>query len=329
VRGVRLALLLSLAACEDEVEPGSRELYELERLCFVPPADCTLLPSTDLSLEWAIVFDRFEFTRADLRHYWPGRRRRADALWWSTDAARDAPDRVDWPAFVDFHEAAELAQQRGMRLPTPREWLHVAVGRLGFQNPWGGAGREYFANTIVLQDGQDFSLQSPCNVGTFESGKSRPFGCYDLLGNVWEWVDGIVLGCDPPAFDRPSDELDDAHGTLSSIMGGAYDAGWRRTYEFDRAEKRQRFHARRVDKRTLSPSIGVRMCADAESYLWSMAPRWGEGSAARARVRAVGRHWAADALARSALKTLLARLRSQPGAAVALGWLEEGVLADR
>lgn len=326
--GARLALLPFFVACTHEAERGSRALHELERLAFVPPAVCTLWPSSDLSLAKPLVFDRFEFTRADLRHHWPERRSRADTTRWQTDLARDAPERSDWPAILDFYEAQELAALRGMRLPTPTEWLHVAVGRRDYQQPWGRSGREFFANTVVLQDGEDYSLKSPCSVGTFENGKSQPFGCYDLLGNAWEWVDGIVLGC-VPSDDPGADELDDLGGSMTCVMGGAYDSRWRPTYELDRALNQQRFHARRENKRTLGPSFGARMCADAEPYLWSQAPHWGSSSAARERVRAVGRRWAQeDALARAALRSLLAELRARPGVPLALAWLEEGVLAE-
>lgn len=328
MRGARLALLAPLAACARAAEPESRALLELERLAFVPPADCILWPNSDLSLAHAIVFDRFELTRADLRHYWPERRSRAEEIQWHTDAALDAPERADWPAAVDYHEARELATLRGMRLPTATEWLHVAVGRKEYQKPWGGSGREFFANTLVTQEGEDYSLKSPCSVGTFENGKSQPFGCYDLLGNAWEWVEGVVRGY-VPTSEPGADELDDLGGTMTCVMGGAYDTSWRPTFELDRSINRQRFHARREDKRTLGPSFGARMCADAEPYLWAMAARWGSGTEARARVRAVGRRWAKeDARARAELRTLLAELRVRPAAPLALAWLEEGVLAE-
>jgi hypothetical protein len=148
---------------------------------------------------------------------------------------------------------------------------------------------------------------------------------------VWEWVDGIVLGCTPSSEpnENEEDELDDLAGTMTSVMGGAFDTIWRPTYELDRSIKQQRFHARRIDKLTLGPSYGARMCADAEPYLAAMAERWGEGERARERVRAVGRRWARDdALARAALRTLLAELRSRAGAPDGLAWLEEGVLAE-
>lgn len=324
-------------------EPASRALHELERLAFVPPAACTLPgnPSQDLSLSRSIVIDRFEFTRADLRHYWPAREPRASLVedpatgkdWsWSVDVSPDSAEHADWPAALDFHEAAELAALRGMRLPTPAEWLHVAVGRREYQTtPWGGPGREFFANTVVRDPaGVDFSLKAPCNVGTYENGKSTPFGCYDLLGNVWEWVDGIVRGyAPPPVADSRYDELDDDLGTKTSVMGGAFDTAWRPTFQLDRSINQQRFHALPIDKLTLGPSFGARMCADAAPYLWSKASEWGTSSSARARVRAVGRRWAADDfLARAELPRLLSELRARSGAPPALAWLEEGVLAE-
>jgi len=327
VRAGWLALTLSWAACGARSEPATRALYELERLSFVRPGRCSLL-GTDLSLARALVFDRFELTRADLRHYRP-ERVQGDERAWQEDSAHDAPERGDWPAFLDFHGAEELARARGMRLPTPREWLYVAVGGRDYKSPWGGLGRQFFANTLVFDaEGVNFSVKQPCNVGSYENGKSEPFGCYDLLGNVWEWVDGLVLGYEAAARGDELDAyLDDDSGRVASVMGGAYDTVWRPTFEFDPAAGVQRFHARRLAKDDSGPSIGARMCADAEAYLLAKAGEWGADEASRARVVAVGRAWGRDDLARSHLKTMLSALRARPGAPAGLAWLEEGVLS--
>ena len=108
MRGARLALLASLAACTEDGEQESRPLHELEGLDFVPPAECFLWPSTDLSLTRAIVIDRFEFTRADLRHYWPDRPSRAQTIRWQTDPGLDSQPP---PA----KRAARLLRGRGAR----------------------------------------------------------------------------------------------------------------------------------------------------------------------------------------------------------------------
>jgi hypothetical protein len=335
-RPVRCFLMAaSLLACSPPPSPGSRELQELERLAFVPPARCLLVevsppPFADRSMDRAIVFDRFEFTRGDLAHYWPDREARARALAWQSDLARDAPERSDWPAMLDFHEARELAALRGMRLPTPREWTHVAVGRRDFAVPWGGRGAELWANTRDMAP-QSTTLRSPTPVGTFENGKSRPFACYDLLGNVWEWVDGVVPGIESSSDLDLADELDDALGSETCVMGGAFDSAQVSTWWLDSTNRRTlRFHARKIDKRTLSPSIGARMCADAEAYLLSHAARWGADGDARRRVRSVGGRWSEDALARAALGEILDRLLAEadPDALRPLGWLREGVVGS-
>ena len=315
--GVRLSPLLLLAGCSRSGEAGTRALHELERLAFIPPARYSLEsfpgPLSDCSLEKAIVFDQFEFTRGDLAYYWPDRQRLAYQLEWSESAAGSESERADWPAFLTFFEAEELAELRGMRLPRPMEWIHVAVGRRGFVVPWGGREGPLWANT------RELGLGSPWRVGTFENGRSRPFGCYDLLGNVWEWVDGIVPGYEP-AFEPDSFLEGDA-----SVLGGAFDTPSRATFRQDSG----RFHAKKEHKGTLSPSIGVRMCADAGPYLWRMAGSWGAGKGARERIRAVGSRWSQDALAREALCSLLAELRSRPLASQALDWLEEGARGER
>lgn len=321
MRLARLALLAGLAACgpaAGDAESASRALYELERLTFVPQGSA-FLPLTNLSLSRPLVFDRFELTRSDLRHYWPQRKTRADELVWPSDLVRDAPERADWPAVLDFDEASEIAALRGMRLPMPFEWLHVAIGPRLYSTPWGGAGREFYANTKVRQDEIDYSLNAPTHVGTYENGRSRPYGCYDLLGNVWEWVDGTAAGYYYFLNADQPDEPRNHGGSFASVMGGSYDSVWRQTYQG------QRFFARAEDKRTLSPSIGARMCADAETYLWEMAPRWGTDRGAQRRVAAVGREWGRDEVARAFLRFLLADLRARPGAPAALAWLEEGL----
>lgn len=308
-----------VAACARSEGDVPRALIELERLCFVGRAQCKL-DQHDLSLDRALVFDRFELTREEFAHYL-GARAAQGREDFRSEAALDGPGREDWPAFMNFHEAAEVARLRGMRLPTPGEWLHVAVGRRDFAKPWGGSGREYFANTLAVDaSGRDFSLGTPSRVGTYENGKSRPFGCYDLHGNVWEWVDGVVPGALVVSHDH--DPSDDELGLRASVLGGGYNSPPRATYEG------RRFFARTLEKGELAPWVGARMCADAETYLWEQAPAWGRGPEVRARVAAVGLAWVeADALAASELPGLLERLLARADAPEGLGWLLEGVRA--
>jgi hypothetical protein len=306
--------MLAGACAPGEAAAATRELYELERLAFVPPVPFKLVLGArndsdgDCSIKRAIVMDRFEFTRRDLRHYWGDRVRVADHVDWSEELAGYTEDRLDWPAYMSYYEAEELATRRGMRIPFAKEWIHVAVGRKRMRYPWGSkAGR--FANTI------DISVNRPVPVGTFENGRVDLFGCYDMLGNVWEWVADEVR-----SFRT---YFKDVFGEHTSVMGGGYESTLARVYLL--VGRNLAFNARRVRKGTLNPAYGARMCADAGPYLWKQAFRWGSGDEARRRVIGVARRWAEDSVARDALRSLLSELLERPGAPEGLFWLREGL----
>ncbi|HED64802.1 MAG TPA: hypothetical protein ENJ09_04515 [Planctomycetes bacterium] len=332
-RAFGAALIVSTLACAPRASERSRfdSVSELEGLAFVPAADFALepaiLPFADLSVPEPLVLDLFELTRGELhrlfREHAPGRRPLADTYDWKSEAGlrRDADD---WPAFLSWREAKEVAGWRGMRLPTAREWLHVAVGRRGLRHPW-GADQASLANT------EELGVGVPTPVGTFENGRSRPFGCYDMAGNVWEWVADAV-----PGFHDTKQDLAETNGELRgtgidgerrvSALGGAFDALGEPTYDTIPRQGYSSFffHARRLDPDSLGPSVGVRMCAPAKEYLWTHAGSWSSADDAPERVRAVARRWAADPTARAGLIALLEELQARPGAPEELGWLREG-----
>ncbi len=102
------------------------------------------------------------------------------------------PPEPDLPAVrLDLYDAAEAAAVFWGRLPRFDEWRHAVEGRAGFRFPWGDRFESLpamRANTLEL------GLVRRTRVGTFESGRdpSRPDACYDLFGNVEEWL------VDPP-----------------------------------------------------------------------------------------------------------------------------------
>lgn len=309
------------SGCGGESPAATRALVELERLSFVPAGPSRLEgfvgPGSDCSLEEAILFDRFEFTRGDWLHYDPAAARAASQrLGDGLLASLDASSR-DLPAFLSFDQAEALAARRGMRLPRAKEWIHVAVGRRSLVYPYGGLQpQQSWANTLELGFG------APTPVGTFESGKSRRFDCYDLLGNVWEWVADVVPGyADVPATERWQPLAGDR---LASAMGGGFDSRARRTF----GSFPLQFHAVLLDRGTVSPALGARMAATADDYLWAMAERWGDSAAARERVRAVGARWGATAGSKVVL-SFLEQLVARPGAPASLGWLVEGARGPR
>jgi len=318
--GLFLGLLLTTACGGDE--SISRELYELERLAFVPAARFKLVeytndPNADCSMKQSIVMDRFEFTLRDLLHY-------QDAIEDQEIAAKlearggeaelsEAPlgfadGLLDRPVHLNYYEASELAGLRGMRIPRAKEWIHVAVGRKRLRFPWGSR-LARFANT------KEIDLGRPVRVGTFENGRVEPFGCYDMLGNVWEWV-----ADEAPSFFPQFEVLE---GDITSVMGGAFDSSL--DWLYNSIDRSLCFHARTVRKDRLDPAYGARMCADAEAYLFEKAPLWGTGPEARSRVTAVARRWAEDFVARDVLQSILEELVEKPSAPEALLWLQKGL----
>ena len=77
---------------------------------------------------------------------------------------------------VAYQDAAAYALWAGKRLPTAEEWEAAARGAGRF--PWGDR---------VDKEAANLEGRSPEPVGRFEKDRS-PRGCFDMAGNVSEWV---------------------------------------------------------------------------------------------------------------------------------------------
>jgi gamma-glutamyl hercynylcysteine S-oxide synthase len=123
-----------------------------------------------------------------------------DSRWWSVEGWAwlqsaqvtqplywaDTPDRANHPVCgVNWYEADAYARFVGKRLPTEAEWEKAASWNpivLQRQTyPWGEAApNEHDCNC-------NHAVGHTTSVDAYPTGVS-PVGCYDMLGNVWEWT---------------------------------------------------------------------------------------------------------------------------------------------
>ena len=152
--------------------------------------------------------------------------------------------REDFPVRgVTWKQAADYAAAVGKRLPTEREWEKAARGDKGLEYPWGNV---FDPNLVVYADGL---TQDTRRTGSRRKGVS-PYGCFDMAGNVYEWVDDWYNPYPGNA------EVTINYGTIYRVLrGGSY--------------KSDQFNVRTAKRHYAKPDVkheeyGFRCAMDAE-----------------------------------------------------------------
>ena len=126
--------------------------------------------------------DRLEVTNAEFKRFRPSR---------TFPKGEESLPATD----ILYPDAEAYAKWAGKRLPTEDEWEKAARGTDGRRFPWGSTWEK---NKVALR--AERPTKKACGtysrvrpVGSVPTGAS-PYGCLDMAGNAWEWVQGHPNG---------------------------------------------------------------------------------------------------------------------------------------
>jgi len=131
--------------------------------------------------------------------HWPGKIAKIEGCDWQHPTGPDSNLKgiLDHPVVqVSWHDACAycvwLVKVTGKpyRLPTEAEWEKAARGIDGRIWPWGNKWDANLCNCERL-------VNSTTSVGKYSPAGDSPFGCVDMVGNVWEWT-STTIGCLEP-----------------------------------------------------------------------------------------------------------------------------------
>lgn len=92
---------------------------------------------------------------------------------------------LSWNDAIAYCKWLSMKSGKQYRLPNEIEWEKAARGEDGRIYPWGDNFDSQKANT------KETKLGDTSEVGHFSPQGNSPYGCSDMIGNVWEWCNNL------------------------------------------------------------------------------------------------------------------------------------------